>query len=48
MSSRTASLACEDGNDNAIFSKDIPCTDFPLDAIALWFANDTIDLPSEH
>ena len=45
---RTATLVCEDGNDNVVFSKDIPYTDFPLDAITLWFANDTIYLPSEH
>jgi hypothetical protein len=45
---RTATLVCEDGNDNVVFSKEIPYTDFPLDAITLWFANDTIYLPSEH
>ena len=45
---RTATLLCEDGNDNVVFSKEIPYTDFPLDAITLWFANDTIYLPSEH
>jgi hypothetical protein len=45
---RTATLLCEDRNDNVVFSKEIPYTDFPLDAITLWFANDTIYLPSEH
>ena len=45
---RTATLVCEDGNDKVIFSKSIPYTDFPLDAITLWFANDTIYLPGEH
>ena len=45
---RTATLACEYVNDNVVFSKDIPYTDFPLDAITLWFANNTIYLPSEH
>ena len=45
---RTGTLLCEDGNDNVVFSKAIPYTDFPLDAITLWFANGTIYLPSEH
>ncbi len=45
---RTATLTCEDGNDNLVFTKEIPFTDFPLDEITLWFANNTIYLPSEH
>jgi hypothetical protein len=47
-SDRTAALVCEDGNYNVVFSKEIAFTDFPLDAITLWFANNTIYLPSEH
>lgn len=45
---RTATLVCEDGNYNVVFSKEIEFTDFPLDTITLWFANNTIYLPSEH
>ena len=45
---RTATLTCEDGNGTVVFSKDIEFTDFPLPEITLWFANDTIYLPSEH
>jgi hypothetical protein len=44
----TATLACEDGNNRTVFEKAIPFTDFPLPEIALWFANNTIYLPSEH
>ena len=44
----TAVLACEDGNDNTVFEKAIPFTDFPPEGITLWFANNTIYLPSEH
>ncbi|MGH9256668.1 MAG: DUF6876 family protein [Vicinamibacterales bacterium] len=33
---RTATLLCENGNDNVVFSKEIAYTDFPLDAITLW------------
>jgi hypothetical protein len=44
----TASLKCDDGNGNVVFSKDIGFTDFPLDEVKLWFANDVIYLPSEH
>jgi hypothetical protein len=44
----TATLSCGDGNDNIVFTKPIPFTDFPADEITLWFANNTIYLPSEH
>ena len=47
-SNSTATLACEDGNGNILFSKEIESTDFPLDEISLWFANNVIYLPSEH
>lgn len=45
---RSALLVCEDGNFNVVTSKRIPFTDFPLPTITLWFANNTIYLPSEH
>ena len=45
---RTASLTCEDGNGKTVFEKRLDYTDFPADAITLWFENDTIYLPSEH
>jgi hypothetical protein len=45
---RTATLTCEDGNYNVVFSKEIAYTDFPLDEIALWYSNNVIYLPSEH
>ena len=45
---RTAKLVCEDGNDNTVFEKAIPYTDFPAGGIELWFENSTIYLPSEH
>ena len=44
----TAVLACDDGNDNVVFRKDIPFTDFPLSEIKLYFTNNTICLPSEY
>ena len=44
----TATLACEDGNGRAVYSKGIEFTDFPLSEIALWFTNNTILLPSEY
>jgi hypothetical protein len=44
----TATLTCEDGNDHTVFEKAIPFTDFPADAVTLWFENHTIYLPSEH
>ena len=45
---RSASLTCEDGNDNTVFEKRIELTDFPAERITLWFENGTIYLPSEH
>lgn len=44
----TAVLTCEDGNGNTVFSKAIEFTDFPSEGVTLWFANNTIYLPSEH
>jgi len=43
----TATLACEDGNYNAVFSKELTFTDFPLESISIWFENDVIYLPGE-
>jgi hypothetical protein len=45
---RSATLVCEAGNDNVVYTQPIEFTDFPLDEITLWFANNVIYLPSEH
>ena len=45
---RTASLTCDDGDGNIVFTKEIEHTDFPLDEITLYFANNVIHLPSEY
>ena len=45
---KTARLTCDDGNDNIVFSKNIEYTDFPLETITLYFANNVIHLPSEY
>jgi len=47
-SDRTAALVCSDGNDNIVYSQHVEFTDFPLDEIILYFANNVIYLPSEH
>jgi hypothetical protein len=47
-SDRTATLTCDDGNGNVVFTKAIEYTDFPLPEIALYFINKTILLPSEY
>jgi hypothetical protein len=44
----TAALVCDDGNGRKVFSKVIEFTDFPMDAFTLWYANNTILLPSEY
>jgi hypothetical protein len=45
---QTATLTCEDGNDNMIYTQQLEFTDFPLDEITLWYSNNVIYLPSEH
>lgn len=45
---RTAQLDCEDGNNNVVYTKPIPSTDFPGEGITLWFTDNTILLPSEY
>ena len=44
----TATLICEDGNGNRVFSKRIGFTDFPLESIEFYYVNNTILLPSEY
>jgi hypothetical protein len=44
----SATLACDDGNGNIVYTKRIPFTDFPLEEISLYFCNNTILLPSEY
>lgn len=51
--SGSATLVCEDGNDNVLFRKSLPYTSFPKVGIALWAEQNeqggfTIMLPSEH
>ena len=44
----TATLTCDDGNGNIVYTKEIEYTDFPLDEITFYFTNNVIYLPSEH
>ena len=44
----SATLICEDGNYNVVFTKAIEFTDFPKEGVTLWFANNVIYLPGEH
>ena len=44
----TATLTCEDGNGNVVFTKALTFTDFPLEEITLYFTNGVILLPSEN
>lgn len=45
---RSASLTCDDGNGNIIYTKNIPFTDFPLEEITFYFTDNVILLPSEY
>jgi hypothetical protein len=44
---RTATLTCEDGNYNTVYTQQLEFTDFPAPEVTLWFENNTIYLPSE-
>lgn len=44
---QTATLTCEDGNYNTVYTQEIPYTDFPVPEVVLWLENNTIYLPSE-
>jgi hypothetical protein len=44
----SATLTCDDGNGNVVFTKHIEFTDFPLREIRLYFTDNTILLPSEY
>jgi len=46
-SDRTATLTCEDGNYNVVYTQQLEFTDFPTPEITLWFENNTIYLPNE-
>jgi hypothetical protein len=48
LEKRKGVLRCEDGNDNIVFSKAIPFTDFPLAEIKFYHVHNTILLPSEY
>ncbi|MEL6499779.1 MAG: DUF6876 family protein [Cyanobacteria bacterium J06623_1] len=43
-----ATLTCDDGNKNIVFTQQIPFTDFSLKEISLWLENKVLLLPSEH
>ncbi|MEM7591373.1 MAG: DUF6876 family protein [Cyanobacteria bacterium P01_A01_bin.83] len=44
----SATLTCDDGNKNIVFTQEIAFTDFPLKEISLWLENKVLLLPSEH
>jgi len=48
LEKKSASLLCEDGNYNLIYSQEIKYTDFPLKSIGFFFENSVLILPSEH
>ena len=45
---RSATLTCENGNDKAVYKQEIGFTDFPLKSFEMWYASNTLYLPSEH
>lgn len=45
---RSASLTCDDGNNNIVYTQQIEFTDFPLPEIKLYFTDSVILLPSEY
>lgn len=45
---RSASVLCDDGNGEVVYTQEISFTDFPLNEVKLYFANNVIHLPSEY
>lgn len=45
---QTGTLACEDGNGHAVFTKELDYTDFPAEGVEMYFVNNVIHLPSEY
>ncbi|MDQ3111770.1 MAG: hypothetical protein M3R17_17920 [Bacteroidota bacterium] len=41
-------FSCEDGNENQLYSRKIEFSDFPLDAVTIWFVDGVAMLPSEY
>lgn len=48
VNDREGVLTCDDGDDNIVYTKTIPFTDFPLAEIKLYFTDKVILLPSEY
>ena len=48
LDKHSAVLICEDGNYNAVFTKPIEFTDFPLAEISFYFTDNVILLPGEY
>jgi|SRR6218665_312101 len=48
LESSKADLTCENGNGRVLYTKEISFTDFPLDEIRIFFANNVILLTSEY
>ena len=45
---RSATLVCTDGDGEGLYAQAVSWTDFALSTVTLWFANNTLYLPSEH
>ena len=45
---KSATLICTDGDDERLYIHPVLWTDFPIETVTLWFANNTLYLPSEH
>lgn len=48
VSGNTFSLTADDGNDNILYTQEIPFSDFPGDSVELYYADNVLYLPSEH
>lgn len=48
LEKHAATLTCDDGNGNVVFTKRIEYTDFPIAEVKLYHSDGTILLPSEY
>ena len=48
LNTKSSKMVCTDGNENILYTQNIPFTTFPLESIKLYYTDGTILLPSEY
>lgn len=48
LNNKSSKMVCTDGNENVLYTQNIPFTTFPLESIKLYYTDGTLLLPSEY